>query len=721
MAVTYAKLWPRFESEIVLDDDGSQIFNVQRVLFFDPVLERIGTTSLGQRLRLISPAVRECELLILRGLHRDDFRLLDEEIDFVQRLTRASKIYLLIGGPPTPSVISVLGTPHAKRKIERWLPTLRQIEFEAIIQRTGAAFRDHGIHYLLPSGYHSASFLRIADALQDPTEVSRLADWVAQHVEHESILIGDNGSLLSLLLTVRDRVKLFGNIDVHIRTLSAYPLSAQDVEPLLDDVLTRYPGKRLLFIVSVSASGTLARRLLALAPPSSRVLVICNAGLEDDGLDSLHRCRINYLEPDNTGKCTLCSSSHLIGIDPRTYERIPDISYEVRSINTTAARRHSPFWEAVERTGAIKLHYNFPISETLVRHHGVYIDVAALLKDSWFRGLVTNTLGEKLSPPSLLLVPDHSASDAVIDVVIEVFRGVHVVKVARDRLPPAATKRISQLTSGQTILVADDALVQGTTITALRYLLYPIIQGMKASPSVKAFVCIARTDNHVTFNNSVNPFRDGSGLQFYHAYRLHLPTSGEDHCPWCIERALLSQFAPRLDIPARDTAIRRRDALDAGELGDRFLWDSEDVIGSEITKDSFFGQLGLKTAFAAATAATQELRLELAGVKGAGKAAVMDLPMALANYFDPVLLSAMLRTLEIRELYYLAQDQHVRAALARFPIASAYPGLVAELGWAAINNKLPRGTVQRALREVKNTSDIRLLLAIMAWQQSNDS
>src|SRR5258708_6393704 len=228
MAVTYAKLWPRFESEIVLDDDGSQIFNVQRVLFFDPVLERIGTTSLGQRLRLISPAVRECELLILRGLHRDDFRLLDEEIDFVQRLTRASKIYLLIGGPPTPSVISVLGTPHAKRKIERWLPTLRQIEFEAIIQRTGAAFRDHGIHYLLPSGYHSASFLRIADALQDPTEVSRLADWVAQHVEHESILIGDNGSLLSLLLTVRDRVKLFGNIDVHIRTLSAYPLSAQD-------------------------------------------------------------------------------------------------------------------------------------------------------------------------------------------------------------------------------------------------------------------------------------------------------------------------------------------------------------------------------------------------------------------------------------------------------------------------------------------------------------
>src|SRR3954471_9633709 len=169
---------------------------------------------------------------------------------------------------------------------------------------------------------------------------------------------------------------------------------------------------------------------------------------------------------------------------------------------------------------------------------------------------------------------------------------------------------------------------------------------MSSAPTIEAFVCLARPDTEATLRNAVNPYRDPSGSHFHSAYQLFLPTSGEDHCVWCKERKLLSQVSPRLELAHRKTAIARRDLLDRGELTDNFLWDTEDLSGSELTKDSFFGELRPPAAFAAATAATQQVRQELNRDHGAGKAAVMDLPAAIANYFDTVLLAAIIRTLE---------------------------------------------------------------------------
>jgi hypothetical protein len=719
MVVTYAKLWPKFTTEIAFDERTSALFKVPRLLYFDPVLERIGTTSVGQRLRQLDPAARECQLLILRGLVRDDFGRVADEMEFIQRLTGTQAVYLLVGGPPQPALIQILGTEH--KDCKNWLPVLRQLEFDAVIQRTEARFQDSQIHYLLPSGEHAESFLRIADALQDPTEVSRFADWVAGHITRESVLVGDNGSLLPLLLMTRDRVRQFRQTECHIRTIPTYPLAAEHIEPLLDDIGTSYPATPIVFLVSVSSSGKLVRRLTALAPEHSRVLIICNAESEPTGCESLHQCQLTRLPRNAEGKCEACSSKQLIGIDPRTYERIPQISFEVRSINTTIAQQHSEFWEVVERTGAVKLHFNLPVGATEVRHHGVYLDVPALLADPWFRSRVKAVVQEKISPPDVILVPDHTASDAVIDVLLEVFRGVPVIKTARDQLSPSATKRIRQLTSGQLILVADDALVQGTTIRGLRYALYQVIQRMKASPSVRAFVCIARPDNELTFNNSANPYRDHSGLQFYYGYRIHLPSSGEENCPWCHERRLLSQVAPRLSESFRVAATKRREALDSGELSEKFLWDTEDLLGSETTKDSFFGQLGPRAAFAAATAAAQELRPQLGRDTRTGQVYVFNLATALANYFDSVLLSGMLRTLELKELYHLGQDQNVRVGLSRFPAASAYPGLVAELAWAAINKKLPSDLIKTLLKTRPKSSDNDLLLAILQWQRDTEA
>ena len=717
MVVTYAKLWPRFACELTVEEDVDKLFGFPRVLFCDPVLERGGTTSLGQRIRSVDAAVRECDLLVLRGLKKEDFSAARSEIDLVQRLTGAVRCYLLLGGPPTPYIEPFFGTKG--RINDNLLAALRDLEVRAIIQRTGARFQDSGFHYLLPSGEHATTFLRVADALQDPTEVSRLADWLAARLDGECVLVGDNGSLLPLLLATKDRARTFRKGECHIRTLAAYPAGAEEIEPLFDDVATRYPTIPIVFVISISASGTLARRLKALAPSTARVVVICDAETQSTH-ETLHRCEIGRYPADADGRCPGCASKHLVGIDPRTYERIPNLRFETRSVNRELAQRDAPFWVAANRVNAVKLHYNLPVGEIEARHHGVYVDVASMLRDPWFRGLVIQKL-RTLLPPALLLVPNHAAIDPVIDAVLEAFPKTPTLKVQRGKLPPKALQRIRALSGGQTILIADDALVQGTTIRGLRYAVYQATQSMSSAPTLQAFVCLARPDTEATLRNAINPYRDQSGSHFHYAYQLFLPTSGEDHCTWCKERRLLSQLVPRLEPAHRQTAITRRDLLDTGDLTDKFLWDTEELSGSEVTKDSFFGDLAPRAAFAAATASTQQVRQELSRDHGAGKAAVMNLPAALANYFDTVLLAAILRTLEIRELYYLGLDHEVRTAVARFPAASAYPGLVAELGWAAINKKLPGDLVGGNLGQVPQTRDIQLLRAILRWQREASS
>src|SRR5687767_3696007 len=132
MVITYAKLWPPFTAEVAIGPDAPQLFNVSRLLYFDPVLERSGTTSVAQRLRSVDPAARECELLIVRGLSREDFVLTPEDLAFIQRLTNAESAYLLLGGPPKPYLAHLFGSE--KKDADKWLPALRQLEFEAVIQ-----------------------------------------------------------------------------------------------------------------------------------------------------------------------------------------------------------------------------------------------------------------------------------------------------------------------------------------------------------------------------------------------------------------------------------------------------------------------------------------------------------------------------------------------------------------------------------------------------------
>jgi hypothetical protein len=713
MPISYAKLWPYFTTSFSVDENYLALLGDRRMLLFDPVQERVGTTSTGQRLRQVDPSVRECDLLFLRVHLSGDHEQAVRDAELLQRLTSAVSIVSLIGATEHGPQLDLVAGERPEYS-SRWLDLLRSIEIEAILRRTGALFKDPRVHYLLPSQDHSDSFLRIGDALHDPTEVSRIADWVSVHINRESILIGDNGSLLSLLLMVQIQLRDTKNIPCYLRTISEYPVSTDFLEQLLDDVITRHPGLPIVFVISVNSSGRLLERIQRVAPIETRVLIVCDVrgSTQPANVVTLHYHDIKRFPIQASGKCIVCSDRPLVGIDSRTYERIPNLTFERLSINVEAAQRHSEFWEAVDRADAVHLHHDAILGEAETRHHGIYLDIPALLQEGNFRTKVIDTL-RSLPKPELVLVPEHPASQGVVDVVVEAYVEVAVIIVGRRPLPSDVQRRISRVPSDATILIADDALIQGTTIRGLRQAIYRVVQTSGASPRIRAFVCLARPDSQMTYKNAARPFRDHEKEQLYQGYLMFLPNSGERDCPWCRERAFLSRIAPQLRPDDRATAVERRGLLESGELGNIFLWDTDELTGREPTKDSFFGQLGPKTAFAAAAGAAHEVKLQLKDASTNNKVAVLDVPMVMASYFESVFLAAILRTLDRRDLFYAEQQDHICEELARFPIQRAYPGTVAELGWAAANNKLPKLAVAEVLRQLPASRQRGLLLSFL--------
>jgi hypothetical protein len=172
MPISYAKVWPYFTCSLLADAEEMQLIEDRRLLLFDPVLERVGTTSVGQRLRQIDPAIRESNLLVLRVRSNADMPELERDLDVLQRLSGADTLLALSGaGEGTPQIHVLVGTVNASSS--QWLSFLKRIELEGILARTQALFQDSRVHYLLPSQDHADAFIRLADALHDPTEVSR--------------------------------------------------------------------------------------------------------------------------------------------------------------------------------------------------------------------------------------------------------------------------------------------------------------------------------------------------------------------------------------------------------------------------------------------------------------------------------------------------------------------------------------------------------------------
>jgi len=212
------------------------------LIVIDPRIER-GAEDLGERLR--GPMQKYApEAWVIRGSSADFEELLDGDPILPDLARRA--------GVP---ILGLTGShDESDRRPRLWKPAwceltapspsldeLRQAELLGILEASRAIHRLDRFHYILPSRYHAGEFIRLADALQDPIDTVRIADWLLPYLREDSWAIADTGTLLPLLFALRAEARDRFGYDIHVANLSEYPADYISMDDLLADCMDSGP------------------------------------------------------------------------------------------------------------------------------------------------------------------------------------------------------------------------------------------------------------------------------------------------------------------------------------------------------------------------------------------------------------------------------------------------------------------------------------------------
>lgn len=316
------------------------------VVLFDPRLER-SFESLLNRLRMADLSLASLDLLVLRASHRDAQHELEQDAvlaDYLQEVP----VLMLTGSHNAAAPAPTLARPSwaERSKLEPDVFSFRASEFEALLRRSSAIFHHHGCHYNLPSSaVHAEKFIRLADALQDSTDLVRAADWVLPLLGERSGLAADTGSLLGLMAVVRNEALLRFGWGIPLASLDRYPPDEGSVEALIDNFMVT-GWQDLVFLISVNSTGAVARYVRRRLPMASIVALCETAMTEDQRADAAGGEARNFVEHpverwrlDEQRRCERCQALDLLHVHPETYEITPPSHGHPCRSTTIASRR----------------------------------------------------------------------------------------------------------------------------------------------------------------------------------------------------------------------------------------------------------------------------------------------------------------------------------------------------------------------------------------------
>jgi hypothetical protein len=687
------------------------------IVMFDPRLER-SHLALANRLRAQDVALATIDLLVIRAGPGASTLERIEDDRTLRRLVDGVPVLVLSGSMDAAAREPLLARPSwsAPAPIAVNAHDFRQPELRAMLARSRAIFQRSRCHYLLPSeAVHAEAFIRLADALRDPTDLVRVADWILPLLDERGGLAADTGTLLGLLATVRDEARRRFGWDIPIASLDEYPRAAEAVEVIVDNFAAT-GWESLVFLISVSSTGRVAR-LVRARRPDARVVVLCDAvyPADENGLgdETFMRHPVRRWPVDVDRRCPQCASHHALYIDPETYEVRTEPEWRQLGIPHDRVEAEKPFWAAVDRTDAVRLHAQRPLSTGApeqTRHLGVSIDVALLLADADFRETCLAKLRDEFSSPDVVIVPEHAATAALLELAQEAFGDVAGFAIPLGPLAGAALAAVRDATE---VLVMDDVLITGATLFGLRKQIYGVAQARQAHIDVSAFVVVSRpatTDQWLAERQRYMGAAPGGGVRhgLHAAQEILLPPPGADHCPWCRERRLLQRLRPYLDGDAAQAADGRIEWLQKTPLEPPLTPGA--AARDALTEGAVFDRRLQATAFAAATSTAQHMRHLLRSQGDPNVIQLVNAELMLTAFFDAAIFGGLLRTFDPREVRDPARDPALAARLGDndYDLAMLY-----ELAFAAAEGKLPAGPVGARLdAHVGDDADVELLRSL---------
>ncbi len=316
------------------------------------------------------------------------------------------------------------------------LARARAAEMQAFLEWGHALWYPDNYHYVLPSGKHTSSFVRLADAFQDQRAAAALATWLYGSLDPQvpTAVVMDIGTLMPLvgeLQRAAERHRAVSNSSAGIGSvlsIDRYPATSLGLHRSL---LHEPRDSPTLGLVSVSDSGGFAERLLsvfsALGAPSVRIEQLVSR--QPSGTAAIHESH----SPDNTqeggtpertvedpwlfidpediepdGKpCRLCQhprKARLVRINPRAMSALVLPEPDLIVPDVFDAQRNASLWENYDsgslRDDAVSLigpTGTRPDSDSVrVEENSIFFEPARLgeVPETPFGELITNRLLE---------------------------------------------------------------------------------------------------------------------------------------------------------------------------------------------------------------------------------------------------------------------------------------------------------------------------------------
>jgi hypothetical protein len=631
---------------------------------------------------------------------------------------------------------------------ESMLNQLRQLEMAAQIERAGVVYRPPHAHVLLPSGSHADAYVRVADLFDDLPSIQRVADWLDDKVNTKTILLADSWTIMPLLQELSRRHTDFRSSP---RTAAAPPIHSFVSYPDHDEVRRTFEQiaaqavsrqDRVLLIMSVVSSGDLLKNVRSLGERhlpgiALDIVAIVNT---DSSTTVEHLGMLRNIRRFPAGACELCESPEtqaLVSIDPKRYFPSFKGRRSTEMITSAVAGEHRSFWEIADRCNAIRVHADVRLGSpgdlpslagpsAELKHRVIAIDVVALLKDRAFRESVLESLSKFLARCDLVIVPDHHASTALLDLTRELYPNVKTIILKRPWETDGRTQLVSGLHGARRIMVLDDTVVSGRTIRVLHRLIQDVIHDLPKTDQpakdyeICGFAIIGRPYSEAQWNRLSDSLRQSGSRSSLHCHLKILMPDG--FCPWCDERDRLETVRRRLasgplfgapavsdeareELALLDARLAILDAPQSGGLSglDRslFVCGTDGAIAvrdsDRLTWHSLFGeQLAEATTYAAVATAMHAVRVKAASKQQEQQATTWAWDWAaqriLTAYHDPLIQASFLRAARAEELR-MELTPELRAAIdeafyaIRAPTRPYSPMLAAEHKWAALSQK----------------------------------
>ena len=295
---------------------------------------------------------------------------------------------------------------------KKWLLACREVELTALLQHGRGIWRPRHYHYRLPSGRHSATFVRLGDAVRSVRDADVLAWWLHEHAVENVGVVLDTSTIVPIILALRNSMAANDLRLGRVESLASYP--ATQLEFASSVGRSRSGEHPVLVLLSVNSSGSVRDRLLDALRSTNKNEAINSDTPDDmrpdwalhtfvdkmgDEVYHLDKTRVDCDQQTSVWsshgenaemvaeRCKLCndpSQSRTVQIDPKSFDGLvlPDPVLVTPDIRVADSAR--VFWHLCDQTGALSFDDDPHPSVSTIRPHGrrmgVVIDFDFLLR-----------------------------------------------------------------------------------------------------------------------------------------------------------------------------------------------------------------------------------------------------------------------------------------------------------------------------------------------------